>query len=109
MLSCPSAEPAGDGTGRLSYFNEGDLELAGGHLGHLDEESRLVAVVFDDVVVHVDEDPGERRGELVRKWARNMGVFCSQVKRKKRLWPDKVTISPHANNTVHAATSWWKV
>lgn len=79
VLSCPSVEPAGDGTGRLSYFNEGDLELAGGHLGHLDEESRLVAVVFDDVVVHVDEDPGERRGKHVRKWAQNMGVFCSQA------------------------------
>lgn len=84
--------------GRLSYFNEGDLELAGGHLGHLDEERRLVAVVFDDVVVHVDENPGERRGEHVRRRARNMGAFCSQVKRSD-FGPDKVTVSPHANNS----------
>lgn len=98
MLSCPSEEPAGDGTGRLSYFNEGDLEMAGGHLGHLDEESRLVAVVFDDVVVHVDENPGERRGGQVRRRAQNMGGVCSQVKRND-FGPIKVTSSPHANNS----------
>lgn len=41
----------------FSYFNESDLELTGDHLGHLNEESRLVGVVFNDVVIHVDEDP----------------------------------------------------
>lgn len=43
-----------------SYFDESDLELAGDDLGHLDEERRLVGVVFDDVVVHVDENPGDK-------------------------------------------------
>lgn len=47
-----------------SYFNESDLQVAGGCLGHLHQESRLVGVVFHDVVVHVDEDPGERKGRL---------------------------------------------
>lgn len=42
---------------RLSYFNKGDLELTADDLGHLNEEGRLVGVVFDDVVVHVDENP----------------------------------------------------
>jgi len=41
----------------LSYFNEGDLELAVDDLGHLNEEGRLVGVMLDDVVVHVDENP----------------------------------------------------
>lgn len=45
---------------RLSYFDEGDLELTAADLGHLDEEGRLVGVVFDDVVVHVDENPEEK-------------------------------------------------
>lgn len=43
----------------LSYFNEGDLELPVDELGHLNEEGRLVGVMFDDVVVHVDENPGK--------------------------------------------------
>lgn len=42
---------------RLSYFNESDLDLTSDGRGHLDEEGRLVGVVFDDVVVHVDENP----------------------------------------------------
>lgn len=45
----------------LSYFNESDLELAVGGLGHLNEEGRLVGVVFDDVVVHVNENPEEKK------------------------------------------------
>lgn len=55
LLFCPSV---------ASYFNESDLQVAGGCLGHLHQESRLVGVVFHDVVVHVDEDPGERKGRL---------------------------------------------
>lgn len=41
----------------FSYFNESDLKLTAGDLGHLNEEGRLVCVVFNDVIVHVDEDP----------------------------------------------------
>lgn len=44
-------------TGTFSYFDESDLELTRGHLGHVDQESRVVGVVFDDVVIHIDEDP----------------------------------------------------
>lgn len=33
------------------------MELAGDKLGYLNEEGRLVGVVFNDVVVHVDKDP----------------------------------------------------
>ena len=52
---------------RPSYFNESDLELTASDLGHLDEEGRLIGVVFDDVVVHVDENPAETHGGKKRK------------------------------------------
>lgn len=47
-----------------SYFNESDLQVARGRLGHLYQESRLVGVVFHDVVIHVDEDPEEKNVTL---------------------------------------------
>lgn len=40
----------------LSYFSQSHLELANRWLRDLYLEGRLVSVVFDDVVVHVDED-----------------------------------------------------
>lgn len=53
----------------LSYFHQSDLEVTVGRLGHLDEERRLVGVVFDDVVVHVDKNPArtEREGYRGRR------------------------------------------
>lgn len=44
-----------------SYFNQSDLVLTSNHLQHLDEEGRLVGVVFNDVVVHVDENAEKRQ------------------------------------------------
>lgn len=82
----------------FSYFNESDLELAAGDLGHLDEEGRLVGVVFDDVVVHVDENPEEEeakikkvtsvimrknQSEVHRKWAKSKGISLFNKKKKK--------------------------
>lgn len=52
----PSIEPALNSS---SYFNKRDLELTGEHLRHLDEEGQLIGVVFNDVVVHVNENPEE--------------------------------------------------
>lgn len=42
--------------GKHSYFDQSELDEPGS-LGHLDEEGRLVGVVFDNGVVHVDENP----------------------------------------------------
>lgn len=57
----PSIEQAAES---FSYFSESDLELTGDHFRHVDEEGRLVGVMFDDVVVHVDENA---EGETERK------------------------------------------
>lgn len=39
------------------------MEVTHHDLGDVDQESRMVAVVFDNVVVHVDENPAEIRRE----------------------------------------------
>lgn len=57
-----------------SYFNESDLELTADHLRHIDEESGLVGIVFDNDVVHVDVNSaggGEREQTSVGGCARS--------------------------------------
>lgn len=51
---------------RLSYFNENDLEPTSDGLRNLNQEGRLVGVVFDNVVVHVDENPEEKTSNKKR-------------------------------------------
>lgn len=50
----------------LSYFNENDLEPTSDGLRNLNQEGRLVGVVFDDVVVHVDKNPEEKTSDKKR-------------------------------------------
>ena len=82
--SCVCSHPSID---LFSYFSESDLELAGDRLGYLDEEGRLVGVVFNDVVVHVDEDPvGNAR---VKFYSRNTGRRSTSGKKCFSLSCDK--------------------
>lgn len=65
-----------------SYFNKSDLKLAGARLRHLNEESGLVAVVFNDVVVHVDVYSAERHKHTPKKGYFNDSVsFSKEIKR----------------------------
>lgn len=67
----------GPGDARLvagpSQLLQDDLDLAV-RLSHVQEEGHMVTVVLDDVVVHVDQDPGRERREMCCSVARPRGL-----------------------------------
>lgn len=48
-------------------LGEGDVEVTHHDLCDGDQESRVVAIVFDDVVIHVDKDPAQTQRAEERK------------------------------------------
>lgn len=67
--SLPGAHPTGS-----SQLLEGDLNLAVA-LPHVQQEGDMVAVMLNDVVVHVDQDSGREEMYVARLWeARFQGL-----------------------------------